>query len=484
MLIRRFNMSVWFGIDFGTTNSAAVSLSISDSDILPPVHYGDDEGRPLPSVVAISNETGEIIVGREAKDNRNSLGQTHEYIQSVKTLIHKEKIWNIAGKEYTAENITTEIFRYLKKRIEYKSEICINDAVIAVPVGFSSDKKRHLRNAAEEANINVKMFISEPTAAFCSNYEELKGCKTVAVFDWGGGTLDVVILEIDDGYIRELASESLPFAGDHIDEKLAEKIHANFMRNKQSPVSFDDLEKTARDRLLMECERAKRELENEDIVTIDIFKYGKFGSLNESIDYNYFSLLIEKDIEKAEKCLAKAIHESGKSKTELDRILCVGGSSNLRAIREKLTEIYSEETIYYPKSVMWNIAEGAAVISINQGNYALNKSVGIILSDNEFHPIFEKGQLIPCKEEILYFGVVDDAKTANFVITDSENEDEREFTKNIILPICGYCDESITVKCYIDENFILRMKIQSSKMPEETGVVWTYDKLKISYRLK
>lgn len=476
-------MSSWFGIDFGTTNSAVVSLSKTDSKIMPPIHYSDDEGRPMPSVVAINKQSGEIIVGRDAKDNRNSLNQTHEYIPSIKTDIGKEKIWTIADKNYTAENIASMIFSNLKKRIERDGNNQINEAVIAVPVGFSSEKKQRLRNAAEEADINVKMFISEPTAAFCSNYQELKGCKTVAVFDWGGGTLDVVILEIEDGCICELASENMPFAGDHIDEKLAEKIHANFMRNKQSPVSFSNIDKTAKDRLLMECERAKRELENEEIASIRIFKYGEFGSLNDSVDYNYFSLLIEKDIEKAENCLAKAVKDAGKSRIEIDRILCVGGSSKLRPIQEKLNNVYGENIVYYPKSVMWDIAEGAAFISFNKGNYTLNKPVGILLSNNEFYPIFRKGQMLPCKEIMLYLGVVNEAKVANFIITDSENEHEREFTKNISLPICGYYDESITLKCYIDENFVFRMKIQSTKMPEDTGIVWTYDKLKMSFRM-
>ena len=81
-------MASWFGIDFGTTNSAAVSLTGTDSDTITPIHYGDDEGRPMPSVVAINRQTREIVVGREAKDNRNSLIQTHEYFTSIKTIIN------------------------------------------------------------------------------------------------------------------------------------------------------------------------------------------------------------------------------------------------------------------------------------------------------------------------------------------------------------------------------------------------------------
>jgi len=476
-------MASWFGIDFGTTNSAVVSLTGIEQNSLQCISYGDDEGRPFPSIVAINRDNGTIITGREAKDNRNSLLQNHEYFSSIKSIIDRDIVWNIAGKEYTTENIASEIFKSLKTRIERDGNNQINEAVIAVPVGFSSMKKSHLRNAAKEAGITVKMFISEPTAAFYSNYDQLKGCNTVAVFDWGGGTLDVVILEIKNDSVSELASNNLPFAGDDIDKKLAERVHTMFMKNRQYPVSFENLDKTAKDRLLMECERAKRELETEDIVSVQIFKYGDFGSLKESINYDYFSLLIENDIKNALSCLEKAIEKSGKSHVEIDRILCVGGSSKLRPIQEKLKAIYGEETVYYPDSVMWDIAKGAAFTSTSQGGYLLNKPIGLMLSDNNFFPILIKNQKLPCGEVEMYFGVVDDTKIANIIITDSENPSERDFTQNMALPLCGYADESISIKCFIDENFVFRMKIQSSKMPEDTGLVWTYDKLKISYRL-
>ena len=120
-------MSTWFGIDFGTTNSAVVSLSKTGAEIMPPIHYGDDEGRPMPSVVAINKENGDKIIGRDAKDNRNSLIQTHEYISSIKTDIDKNIKWNYGEKEFNPENIATEIFSNLKNRIERNGNIQINE---------------------------------------------------------------------------------------------------------------------------------------------------------------------------------------------------------------------------------------------------------------------------------------------------------------------------------------------------------------------
>ena len=173
----------WFGIDFGTTNSAAFSFTGVDENSIVPIHYGDDEGRPFPSVVAINKETGEVICGREAKEQRNTLRGTHAYFSSIKSIIDSDQTWTIAGKIWSPEDIASEILKALKKRVERNSDNVLDEAVMAVPIGYSAAKKQHLRNAAKKAGINVKMFISEPTAAFCSNYSELCACKNVAVFD-------------------------------------------------------------------------------------------------------------------------------------------------------------------------------------------------------------------------------------------------------------------------------------------------------------
>lgn len=173
--------SSWFGIDFGTTNSAAVSFTgVSEADIKT-LMYGDDEGRPLPSVVAINKNTGEIITGREAKDQRNTLLKDYEYFPSIKSIIDEDRTWNIAGKDWTPVDIASEVFTALKRNVEKRGNV-LDEAVVAVPNAFSSSKKANLRKAAEKAGIDVAMFISEPTAAFCSNYTKFANCKSVLSF--------------------------------------------------------------------------------------------------------------------------------------------------------------------------------------------------------------------------------------------------------------------------------------------------------------
>lgn len=474
----------WFGIDFGTTNSAACSFTGLSQDTIIPICYGDDEQRPFPSVIAINKTTGEIITGREAKSRRNELIGDHEYFSSIKSVIDGSQTWTIAGKTWTPEDIAAEIFKALKSRVERGTSNILDEAVVAVPNGFSSEKKRHLRNAAKKAGINVKMFISEPTAAFCSNYNELKSCKNVAVFDWGGGTLDVTILQVEDGKIFEMASSGMEFAGDDIDKKIAQKMHTRFMRNKTPAISFDELDPVTKDRLLSQCERAKCDFEDEDIVSISIMKYGNYGPVRDSIDYDYFSLLLEEDVSNAMRCLEEAIEKAGLNRASLDCILCVGGSSKLRPLKERLYSTYGEEMVYYPDKVMWDIAKGAAISSSRSSTFCSNQEIGVLLSNGELFPILQKGQPLPCKEFEMNFAIVDDEKYAKFVITDNKFEEKRTFTKNLLHLTRGFMGEHFILKCYVDQDFVFKIAIRSSAAYEEKFIVWKYNELKVYYKIE
>ena len=360
----------------------------------------------------------------------------------------------------------------------------LDEAVVAVPNGFTAEKKKHLRNAALKAGIKVKMFISEPTAAFCSNYNELKSCNNVAVFDWGGGTLDVTILKVEDGKIFEMASSGMQFAGDDIDKKIAQKMHTRFMRNKTPAISYDELDAVTKDRLLSQCERAKCDFEDEDIVSISIMKYGNYGPLRDSIDYDYFSLLLEDDVSNAMLCLEEAITKAGLNKASLDCILCVGGSSKLRPLKERLHSTYGEDMVYYPDKVMWDIAKGAAISSSRSSTFCSNQEIGVLLSNGELFPLLHKGQPLPCKELEMNFAMVDDEKYAKFVITDNKFEDKRTFTQTLLHLTRGFLGEHFILKCYVDQDFVFKIAIRSSAAYEEKFIVWKYNELKVYYKIE
>ena len=478
----------WFGIDFGTTNSAACSFTGIEKQIINPINYGDGAKRPFPSVVAINKTTGEVICGREAKEQRNTLRGTHVFFTSIKNIIDSDQTWLIAGKKWTAEDIAAEILKALKTKVESNGETLMHDVVMAVPVGYSAVKKRHLRNAARKAGFTIKMFVSEPTAAFCSNYTELRACKNVAVFDWGGGTLDVVILRNDNGRIRELSADGMMFAGDDIDLKIAERVHSKFMKNKTPIIAMEELSAETKDSLMVKCEEAKCYFEDEDVVTINLNKYGSYGSVRDNMEYDYFSLLIEQDIENAINCLENAIKKAGLNKSNLDRILCVGGSSKLRPLRDKLDAIFGEDMLLYPDEVMWDIAKGAAMIATMKSGYVLSKSIGLMLCDGTYFPLFKEGQAIPCEELNLKLSIVDQSdnliKEARFIFADSALQETRELYEPLVLPLRGFLDEYIKLSCYIDQDNVFRLKVSSNRVSDSRYKVWHYDKLKVSFQIK
>lgn len=477
------NQYSWYGIDFGTTNSAASSMTGDVKESVRQINYGDDEGRPFPSLVAIHKETGRVITGREAKKRRNELEGEYQYFSSIKTIIGEDRSYTIAGKRWTPVDIAAEIFKGLKEKIG-KDRVC-SEAVVAVPVGFTADKKRNLREAAGRAGIQVKMFISEPTAAFFSNYARLSAYHHVAVFDWGGGTLDVAVLKIAGGKVFELSTAGMSIAGDNIDDKMARKMHADYCEQKKMMKSFDEVDDVSKDLLLASCEEAKIEFsDGEDFVRINMNNYDELGTVRGQMEYEFFAELIDPEVQKAMKCLSEAVEKSGLNMKNIDCILCVGGSSKLRPLREKLTEKYGEKMLFYPPKVMWDIAKGASMISMTDGHYGLNQNIGLILSDGEFLTLLEKSQPLPCQEKNVSLAIVTDEKKAQFVITDSKDEEDRSFVQYITVPAGGFYEEIFELSCFIDDDNLLRMRIRSSRKEKTVLHSWTYDRLLIYYDLE
>ena len=472
-------MANFFGIDFGTTNSAVVSIAEVDGERISVLNIGE-ERRPLPSFVAIHKETGEVRTGSEAK---NSISDSDEYeiFPSIKSIIDKDCEWIIAGKTWTQIDIAAELFKALKKNTEQRAKMKLHNAVVAVPVGFSAVKRENVREAARKAGINISMFITEPTAAYCCRKNKMKKYKNIAVFDWGGGTLDVEVLHIDGGLVREMASEGLSLAGNDIDRILADRICQRMSLKTGKDFSFHDLSPNFQLRLLEKCEEAKCNLADDDIVTIAIPNFDGYGRCLENIQYDYFSLLIEKEVNQAVACLKKALDEAGMNKESIDCILCEGGSSRLRPLQEKLLSMFDHDKVVFSKQAMWDIGGGAAEVAVKPGCYALNRPIGVMLSNNIFYPLLNVGQRIPTEEKKVTFGVVEAGEQARFIITDGENEASQTFTEYFPVKLRGFDDEVIKVSCYIDADMIFRMKIESNRMPDNDFRVWTYSKLQVAY---
>jgi len=474
-------MANYFGIDFGTTNSAVHAIAAIGDTIDDEFDIGENDRRPLPSFVAIHKVTGEVVTGLDAK---GSIADENEYqvFSSIKTIIGEEKEWQIAGKIWIPVDIAAELFKALKKKAENSTQGKMTEAVVAVPVGFSSKKKNNVRKAAEKAGIKVLMFVSEPTSAYCSRASEMRKYHNVAVFDWGGGTLDVVVLRIEGNIVHELSTAGLTMAGNDIDRHLAERICMNAASKSGEDFAFEDLSQKVQLRLLQKCEQAKCDLADEDIVTIMDANLDGHGMMMEKIDYPYFSLLIENEVNQAVDCLMRALSDAGMNKESIDCILCEGGSSRLRPLQEKLLKLFDRKKLIFPRKAMWDIATGVAQIAYKPGCYTLNRPIGLMLSNNKFYPLLKVGQRVPTEEKTVSFGVIDGSDDARFIISDGD-ENSQTFTEIFPVKIRGFSDEVLKVSCYVDADMVFRMKIKSNRMPDDFFRVWTYSNLKVSYEI-
>lgn len=472
----------YFGIDFGTTRSATVGYLVMDHS--PEVFlYGDEEGRPIPSVIAINKTTGEVYTGREAWDKKMELSESCEYISSVKTILDQDTTMTIAGREWSPVDVAAELFKALRKNVKERTGVEMTAAAVAIPIGFSPKKREKLRNAAKAAGITITSFISEPTAAFFANYDELRSSSIVAVFDWGGGTLDVSILQNANGRISELATAGSNIAGDYIDNKIAQRIHTKIARKKGMEIAFADMPSSAQDMMRVRSESAKRALGDDDTATISINNYGSYGACREILDYDWFADIVEPEVNMAMDCLKKAIDQSRVGLANIDRIVLVGGSSNLRPLLERMDELYGNK-LFFPEGTMWNVGQGAAKLSMTPGSYYSNQSVGIILSDNSYFELLPPDTKLSGWKAEQHFGITDTNKEARFVFGGSPDIEESPARfKSLEVPAYRFLQEQLILQVLVDADMVFSAVAGSTMRPSEFRRVWEYPQLKCYYKL-
>ena len=471
-----------FGIDFGTTNSSVVQY-VTASGVGEFVSYGDDEGRPIPSIVAINKTTGEVHVGRDAWNRRTELEETCECIPSIKALLD-DRSWTrvIAGRTWSTVDVATEVLKVLKAAAENRGD-SFTTATLAMPIGLSATARSLLRKAADRAGIEVETFVSEPTAAFFANYDELKSSEHVAIFDWGGGTLDVSVLRHSNGRLAELATSGMPIAGDYIDMLMAQKVHALIARDRGAKVSFDEMSPHDRDMLIVRCERAKRALSEEDDVKITLNRYGELGVVRRLVTYEWFEEVVSSTVDKAIACLDKAIADSGEPEGNIDRVVLVGGSSNLGPLYERMERRFGDK-LFCPDETVWSISRGASLLSYMPGGYKAAQDVGILLADGSYYPLLAAGESIEGWHKSIDFGITDTSESVRVVFSGSRDIDASEQRFKLIeVPGYRFLEERLRLDAEIDSDMVFRVWMKSSMRPDRDARVWEYDNLKLSYEL-
>ncbi len=466
-----------FGIDFGNTNVAVVQITTTlGNQKITQLGTG---GQPFPSILAINGETGKVLYGREVKSQRQYLAQDHAIVSSFKSWLGTDKAIAIGDKNYNGVTLTSLLLKGIMDTIKNEFNVEITEATFSVPVDFSSKQRVDLREAARLAGIQVLGFISESTAAYIGSQEALGGYTKVAVFDWGGGTLDISVLEKEGTLLKELAVSGKELGGDFIDLILAHKIHGKFVSQRGFD-AFDELLPGDRDKILDNAEGCKINLSTDDEHYFHLINYCGERRLKSVMTISEFTRLIIPQIKEAARLLEDTLIKAD-SLAGLDAILMVGGSSSIRAMREIIEQTFAHRNIQvvYPEDSQWAAAKGAARIGFVNSGYRLEQTIGVLLSDQTIHPLLSPNTILPAESEEIRFGVIEETITATIIIVD-EN-------KNTLLletlPVKGFTTEGIKIKANIDEDLIGSVSIKSTHRPTDVRNI-ELPSLNLSYDLE
>ena len=479
-------MSECFGIDFGTTNSAVVRIEFEHID-----RYEDDKGLPYPSIIAIDKRTGKIKSrGRNAWRQREELRKSCEIIASVKIHLGTDKTWNIGDRTWYPRQVTTEILKGLKERVTERGDgIDMDSAVVAIPVGFNPIKRRELREAASDAGINILNFVSEPSAAVFKHYSKVSKWQKVAVFDWGGGTLDIAIVELNDGNVVELSTLGKRLGGDDIDIKVAEWAHMETLKKRGGDISFREMPSTCRDDMIEQAEQIKRDLSDRYESTIILFKYGEIDAEEITMNVDKFESLIEPELNKAISYLKEAVKRANLSIDELGCILMVGGSSKLQGLLKRMYDVFDCDIIEPDKDSDWHVAHGAALLNKTQGEYRVSQNIGLLLSDDTYFPLVKHGEVVKHKEHTVTFGLVEDNKNAHFIFVETVDNSptvsdiDRITIGYMTVPTYGFLNEPIELSFKVDKDFLFTVTGKSSNKGRTGSNYWEFDEMRFSYKL-
>ena len=477
-------MANYFGIDFGTTNSAVVWYQ-REQHFQQFVNIGDYDNNPYSSVVAVDSLTQSVQSGRRVKEQiiRLREGGAHLVVESIKSALDTDQVWHTPAKTWDAESVARELFRALSAKTNEVAGEPIRRAVISIPVGMTPEKRAVLRGAARGAGIEVASFISEPTAAFIAHAKALRHCRYAVVFDWGGGTLDVSVLESRGGCISERHTDGSHKAGDYIDERVAEWLHTRVAAERGLNLSFDNVDPMERQILLNQAEQIKCRLQEEGVAQHKVLlgRYAGQSLVELTVTKDELDALVSPVVDEALDLLQRCVRESHISEEEVGKLIVVGGSSKLRLLQRELTRRWPRPNVIFPPDADWDIARGAAWLAAHPGGHRIAEGVGLVLADGEFHPIFPSGTQLEDAQFDLGFGLVEDSPTAVFDFASRNGaEGPPRHIGKLQVRCFGFRDEVIELGTRITEDLVFEAEARNPQNNSERAV-FTYEKLRWMY---
>ena len=417
-------MSKIIGIDLGTTNSCVAVMEGGEAVVIP----NAEGNRTTPSVVAFSKD-GERMVGQVAK--RQAITNPDRTISSIKREMGTDHKVSIDGKQYTPQEISAMILQKLKGDAEAYLGQSVSEAVITVPAYFTDAQRQATKDAGKIAGLEVKRIINEPTAAALAYGVDKEEAQKIMVYDLGGGTFDVSILDIDDGVIEVLATAgNNRLGGDDFDKCVMDYLASEFQKANGIDLTTD---KVAMQRLKEAAEKAKIELSGVTTSNVNLPYITADAAgpkhLDVTITRAKFNELTSHLVQATMGPVRQALSDAGLKPGDLHKVLLVGGSSRIPAVQEAVKQITGQEGF---KGI--NPDECVAVGAAIQGGVLGGDVKGLLLLDvtplslgietmgGVFTKLIDRNTTIPVKKSQIFSTAADNQPAVEVHVLQGERE--------------------------------------------------------------